>query len=172
MLSSKQPLETPLRDDRADELHRLERLWEAPAVSEPGLERRGRASALLELALDRLGWLLAASWVAFLATVLLLAPASQETSAGTPVWVEALVAGLWLSLPLATIGGLARSAWVGYGASLAASAMAVALSIGCSTTGHHTGSWWLYELGGSVALTGIAAAGLCRARRPARSTGS
>jgi hypothetical protein len=43
--------------------------------------------------------------------------------------------------------------------------MAVALSVACSTTGHHTGSWWLYELAGSVVLTGIAAAGLWQARR-------
>jgi hypothetical protein len=170
MLSTSKRIEIPADSAGSEELHGLERLWEAPAAPEPGLERRGHVGPLLELALDRLGWLLAAAWVAFLATVLLLAPASQETAAGTPLWVETLVAGLWLALPLATIGGLARSARIGYGASLAASAMAVALSIGCSTTGHHTGPWWLYELGGSVALTGIAAVGLWRARRTARAS--
>ena len=156
---------TTRRADRADELRRLETLWETPAATEPELEAPSQVATLADRALGKLGWLLAATWIAFLASVIVLAPASQEQAASAPLWVEALIAGIWLALPLATIGALSRSAWLGYGASLSAAGMAVALSVACSTTGHHGGSWWLYELGGSIALAGLSVLGLRRARR-------
>jgi hypothetical protein len=169
MLSSRERLDAPIDDARADELHRLETLWKTPAATEPELELEAPspAATLADRALAKLGWLLAATWIAFLASVILLAPASQEPAGSTPAWVEALIAGVWLALPLATIGALSRSAWLGYGASLSAAGMAVALSVACTTTGHHGGSWWLYELGGSVALAGLSVLGLRRARRAA-----
>ena len=165
MLSSRERLDAPIDDARADELRRLETLWETPAATEPELEAPSQAATLAGRALGKLGWLLAATWIAFLASVIVLAPASQEQAASAPLWVEALIAGIWLALPLATIGALSRSAWLGYGASLSAAGMAVALSVACSTTGHHGGSWWLYELGGSIALAGLSVLGLRRARR-------
>ena len=165
MLSSRERLDAPIDDARADELHRLETLWQTPAATEPELEALSQPPTLAARALGRLGWLLAAAWIAFLASVILLAPASPEPAASAPLWVESLLAGVWLALPLATIGALSRSAWLGYGASFCAAGMAVALSVACRTTGHHGGSWWLYELGGSIALAGLSVLGLRRARR-------
>jgi hypothetical protein len=168
MLSSRERLDAPIDEARADELRRLETLWEAPTAREPELdEPPSFARSVAAHVAGMLGWLLAATWIVFLGSVLLLAPASQE-SATAPAWVDALIAGLWLALPMAAIGGFARSSWLGYGASLSAAGMATALSVACSTTGHHGGSWWLYELGGSIALAGLSAVGLWRARRAPR----
>jgi hypothetical protein len=169
MLSTRERLDSLLDGDaRAEELGRLEALWQASAVAEPELDAPSSPEIPRERAGRRLGWLLAGSWVAFLAAVVVLAPPSQEPLASEPLWVQYVVVGLWLALPLAAVGGAMRSAWLGYGASLSAAGMAVALSIACTTTGHHDGSWWAYELGGSLALVGLSLAGLRRARRGAR----
>jgi peptidoglycan/LPS O-acetylase OafA/YrhL len=167
MLVTRGRCDVPVVEDRTDELQRLELLWEAPAAK-PVPERSRRIHAVAEHARRRLGWLLALTWVAYLAAVILLAPPSQEPIESAPLWVQYLVAGLWLALPLAAIGGLAGSSRLGFAASLAASGMAVALSIACTTTGHHSGSWWLYELAGSVSVGALSVAGLERNRRAAR----
>ena len=84
MLSSRERLDAPIDDARADELHRLETLWKTPAATEPELEAPSQAATLADRALAKLGWLLAATWIAFLASVIVLAPASQEPAASAP----------------------------------------------------------------------------------------
>jgi hypothetical protein len=144
-----------------EQIRRLEELWNAPPASEPRPRpawprRAGRA------AVERLGWALAVGWVA-LVTASAMAPA-PAADVVTPLWVDWVLAGFLLSLGVAGMTGLARLR-IAFGASALAGAFGVALSISCKTTGHHGGSWWLYELGATAALTALSFACLARPRR-------
>jgi hypothetical protein len=157
-------LETKERPSRetetlsAAELDALEELWTVsiPAGEEP--ERLGRR--LLAAGSRRLGWLIALGWFAFLASAAFQPAADPQ--AVTPVWAELVIAGLFLSLGTAAIVGLTRSPRVGIAAAGVAGLFGMAISVGCKTTSHHAGGWWLYELGATVTLTALAVAGLRR----------
>jgi hypothetical protein len=152
-------VETPptSRDDAAS-IRELEELWALPARPEP----RRLAPAIGELVLPHLGKILAASWMAFFVATA-FAPAA-DAEAPTPVWAALLIGGLFLSL----FGALAFSAFSrrgAFGAAVVAGCLGVALAVGCKATEHHGGSWWAYELGATLALTGLAALGLRRSAR-------
>jgi hypothetical protein len=163
MLAGKDRLATP---DAAEEIRRLEELWEAPAAPEPELGAPpGRLRALAARALAHPGWILLIAWPTFVASLLVGATAA-EPGYVAPAWVQLVVAVFWLGLLAAAVSCAVRSAASSYAFSLTAAAAGIALAVGCTTTDHHTGAWWAYELGGSLALAGLSVAGLRRARRP------
>jgi hypothetical protein len=147
-----------VRDDR--ELRELEALWQAPSALEP---LRVRPSLLDRLPPVRGDWLLY-GWVAFFFIAIAFQPAPAHDVA-SPLWADLVFAGMMIGLlgaiPLGTFSGTA-----GFTAATAGGAFGIAVAVACSSTGHHLGNWWLFELGATAALTGAAATGLAdRLRR-------
>ena len=140
---------------RTDEIRALEELWERPAVPEPPRRR------YLELAPDKSripGVLVAGAWIAFFLVVLAFEPTSNP-QATTPVWANLVFAGLALSLLTAALLGPLVPRF-GFGSASVAGCFGMAISVGCYTTGHHPGAWWIGELTATAALTALAAGGL------------
>jgi len=145
----------------ADEIRALEELWAAPPEAGeigPGVGRR--VVSWLE---GHLGMLIAAGWLAFLASTYFQPVPDPEST--TPFWSDVVIAGLLLALGVAGITGLLRSRRLGLAAATIAGGFGIALAIGCRATEHHLGAWWLYELGATAALTSLAALGLARSKR-------
>jgi uncharacterized membrane protein AbrB (regulator of aidB expression) len=142
--------------DAEIEIRQLEELW-AASPSEPPAALRlwGRLSPWL-------GRVLAVSWIAFFVAGA-FAPAA-DAEAATPLWAGALIGGVFVSLFAALVLSAMLSPRAGFAAAAVAGGLGVALSVGCRTTEHHTGSWWLYELGATLFLTGLALLGLKRQR--------
>jgi hypothetical protein len=146
--------ESPQRS-RAAEIRELEELWRAsPDTEAPVRSRIG------EGLFRRLGWLLAAGWIAFFVSVSFQPAPNPE--AVTPLWADLVIAGLFLALGTAALTGLVRSPRIGFAAATVAGLLGMAIAVGCKTTEHHGGSWWLYELGATTALMALSAAGLTR----------
>lgn len=147
-------IETQTRPHPDREVAELEALWEAPPA-QPQV-RRGRN-------LDRIRRPLGFAWGAVLLS-LFLAPAPEQEIA-TP-WYAWVLLG---AFTLAVVGMFAVFATsgmsLGFGASLVAGALGLAIGVGCLTTEHHAGGWAAYEIGAFSALTLASAAGLFAARR-------
>jgi hypothetical protein len=156
-----------LTRERTVEVEELEALWvaspsdsdEAPATA----ERISRLRTLLSASSRINGGWIALGWLIFILGVMIFEP-SPSPDATIPLWGTLALAGNFVALVAAGLAGPA-SPRLGFGAATLAGAFGVAISIGCRTTGHHPGSWWLVELGATVALTGLAAAGLARRLR-------
>jgi hypothetical protein len=156
-----------LTNERTVDVEELEALWEAspsdpdeaPAATGPAATGRGSRPRALLSAPSRIsgGWI-ALAWLLFILGMMIFEP-SPSPEATIPLWGTLVLAGNLLALVAAALIGPA-SPRLGFGAATLAGALGVAISIGCRTTAHHPGSWWLVELGATAALTGLAAAGL------------
>jgi hypothetical protein len=149
-------IETQTKPRTDDELAALEALWQAPAAQRDLPRRRD---------LHRIRRPLGIAWGAVLVS-LFLAPAPAEDVA-TPWYAWALLG----AFTLAVIGMYAVFATsglgLGFGASLVAGALGLAIGVGCLTTEHHAGGWAAYEIGAFSALT-LASAGALAAQRRSR----
>ncbi len=152
---------TEEREQENAELRLLEELWTAPPAREaPAPVRRPRFPTTW-LA-DRLGWILAFGWGAFIVSVF-FEPAPEPNQI-VPVWADALVAGFFLSLGAAGIMAAMRAGRGTYAVATVAGLAGMALGVACGTTGHHASGWWVYELGATSVLTALAVTGLARRR--------
>jgi hypothetical protein len=141
--------------DRTDELRGLEELWAAPAFGEARAQPR-------RLPLVP-GALVAAGWLTFFVVALAFQPA-PEPGMTWPAWVTAVsIVQITLLLGAAAMGPLV--ARLGFAAAALAGPLGIALAVYCRAAEHHLGNWWLAELGASIALTGLAAAGLVQRLR-------
>jgi hypothetical protein len=151
-------IRTGEREQDDAELRMLEELWAAPAAGEQG-SPAGRAGAWLS---DRVGWLLAGAWLAFVVS-LFLAPA-PDPELVVPLWAEALVAVFFLTLGTAGIIAALRTGRSAYVAATVAGIVGLGVSAACGATEHHPSGWWIYELAATGALTALAVTGLVRRR--------
>jgi hypothetical protein len=143
------------RKPRADhQLAELEALWQAPAA-EPRSSRRRN--------LDGIRRPLGVVWAAVLVSLFLAPAPEQEVATPWYAWV------LFGAFTLAVIGMYAVFATsglgLGFGASLVAGALGLAIGVGCLTTEHHAGGWAAYEISAFSALTLGSAAALLAHRR-------
>jgi len=151
-------IRTEERDQDDAELRMLEELWAAPAATEREPHVR-RTSSWLD---DRLGWILAGGWLAFVVS-LFVAPA-PDPELVVPLWAEALVAAFFLTLGTAGIMAALRAGRSAYAAATVAGLVGLGVSAACGATEHHPGGWWIYELAATGALTAFAVTGLVRRR--------
>lgn len=135
----------------------LEELWHLESA--PPAARRPVLGAFA----DRLGWFLAAGWILFIVSVF-FEPA-PDPNAVVPPWGEVLILSFWLGLAAAGILALARAGRGAYLAATIAGGLGIVLAITCRTSEHHLGSWWIYEMGATGALTALGAALLLRSKR-------
>jgi hypothetical protein len=156
-----------LINERTVDIEELEALWEASTSDSdeaPAASGRSSRRALLSASSRISGGWIALAWLLFILGMMIFEP-SPSPEATIPLWGTLVLAGNLLALVAAALAGPA-SPRLGFGAATLAGAIGVAISIGCRTTAHHPGSWWLVELGATAALTGLAAAGLAgRLRR-------
>jgi hypothetical protein len=143
--------------ERTDEIKELEELWAHPAVPEP-LPPRRRYLDLARGTPRVPGALVAGGWIAFFLAVVAFQPA-PDPHATTPLWANLVFAGMAMSLVAAALLGPLSSRF-GFAAAVLGGCFGMAISVGCLTTGHHAGSWWIGELGATAALTALAAGGL------------
>lgn len=144
------------RDDA--DLRMLEELWGAPAAGE-GVRQPRRVSVWLS---ERLGWILAGGWLAFLVSVF-FAPA-PDPDLVVPLWADVLVAGFFLSIGTAGITAAIRAGRPAYLAATVAGIVGLGVAAACAATEHHPGGWWVYQLAATGALTALAVTGLARRR--------
>lgn len=152
--------EPELTQDEVEDVRRLEELWAASADEAPPIAPARMTAIPVAL---RFGPLLALACLGFLASIF-FEPASEPGTA-TPLWGEYLILTFWVALVAAAIMGIARAGRGAYACATFAGALGIGLAVACRTTSHHLGSWWLYELGATAALTALGAAGLIRSRR-------
>jgi hypothetical protein len=145
----------PTTRDRTDELQALEELWAAPALGEKPVRRAWLPWVP--------GALLAGAWLVFYAVVLAFEP-RPEPGMTSPVWATTLSAVMLLLLVAAVSVGPVFSK-LGFGFATLAGPLGIVLAVNCRASGHHLGSWWLVELGATLALTGLAAVGLSQRLR-------
>jgi hypothetical protein len=139
---------------RADrELDELEALWNAPAAQPDAPRRRN---------LDGFRRPLGFAWGVVLLSLFLAPAPEQEVATPWYAWV------LFGAFTLAVIGMFTVFATsgigFGFGASVVAGALGLAIGVGCLATEHHAGGWAAYEIGAFSALTLASAAGLFAAR--------
>jgi hypothetical protein len=141
-------------------LDELEALWEAPARPEPlSAPKRILPRPSYRALVRTLRW----GWIAFVVTVFAFEPAANS-NAHVPLWGEILVGGFWLSLVAAGLAGL-RVPRMGLALSGLAAGLGVEVAFACRATQHHTGAFWMVELGASAALLILSAAALKAAYR-------
>jgi hypothetical protein len=151
-------IRTEERDQDDSELRMLEELWAAPVATERE-PQAGRTSAWLR---DRLGWILAGGWLAFVVSLFLVPAPDPELV--VPLWAEALVAAFFLTLGTAGIMAALRTGRSAYAAATVAGLVGLGVSAACGATEHHPSAWWIYELAATGALTALAVTGLARRR--------
>jgi hypothetical protein len=138
------------------ELEELEALWQAPAAEKPAPARRRRVP------LPRLGVVLAYYWAAFLVLIAFEPVPPEEVP--VPLWGTAVVLSFMVALAAAGAFALLSRLPLAYGASALAGALGIVVGIGCKTTAHHSGSWWLIETVAMAGALAFSAAGLRRSR--------
>jgi hypothetical protein len=150
-------IETQTKPRTDDELAALEALWRAPTAQRDLPRKRD---------LHRVRRPLGLAWGAVLIS-LLFAPAPEQEVA-TP-WYAWVLLG---AFTLAVIGMYAVFATsglgLGFGASLVAGTLGLAIGVGCLTTEHHAGGWAAYEIGAFSALMLGSAAALAARRGSGR----
>jgi hypothetical protein len=147
-------IETQTRHRGDRELAELEALWVAPAARTDVPRRRN---------LDRFRRPFGFAWGVVLLS-LFLAPAPEQEVA-TP-WYAWVLLGVFTFAVIGMFAVFATSGvGLGFGASLVAGALGLAIGVGCLTTEHHAGGWAAYEIGAFSALTLASAAGLAARRR-------
>jgi hypothetical protein len=151
-------IRTEEREQDDAELRLLEELWATPAAGEHASGGSRVGSWLSE----RLGWLLAGGWLAFIVSVF-FAPA-PDPDLVVPLWADALVATFFLALGTAGIMAALRTGRSAYAAATVAGIIGLGVSAACGATEHHPGGWWIYELAATGALTALAVTGLARRR--------
>jgi small-conductance mechanosensitive channel len=144
--------QTKARPDR--ELAELEALWQAPAARKVAPRRRN---------LDNFRRPLGFGWGAVLLSLFLAPAPEQEVATPWYAWVllgafTLAVIGMFTVFATSGIG-------LGFGASLVAGALGLAIGVGCLTTEHHAGGWAAYEISAFSGLFLASAAGLLAARR-------
>jgi hypothetical protein len=154
------PGTTERERDEAAELELLESLWVA-SPDEPA--RKPLVRRALAWLGERLGWVLAFAWLGFIVS-LFAAPAGNP-NAVVPLWAEIVIAGFFLALGTTGVLAAVRAGSTAYAASIVAGALGIALAAACGSTEHHAAGWWGYELGATIALTGLSVAGLTQRRR-------
>jgi hypothetical protein len=142
------------REPRTTELEQLEELWRAPAAEKPAPARRRR------IPLPRVGPVLAYYWAAFL-VLIAFEPVPPE-DVPVPLWGTMVVLAFLTSLIAAGAFALMRRLPLAFGASALAGGLGIVVAIGCKTTAHHAGSWWLIE---TVAMAGALALSVAGWRR-------
>ena len=135
---------------------------EAPPVAPtlPGVAPEARARPVLPA-----GWAWFAGLVGPVVTMICIAvePAPADPDAAIPVLDSLLFAGLLATFALAATTAVRREVraltWAA-----AASAVTVALSVSCPTSGHHTdvGAWWYAQM--AVSCAALVTATLARSR--------
>jgi hypothetical protein len=106
-------------------------------------------------------------WVVGYLAVGALEPATHH---GLPIIAIVLTVTFHLALLAAAVGLIARRRW-GITASLGASALLLAGTVACPTTGHHSiGVWWLGQMVISLALVAASVVAL-QLSEPARRSG-
>jgi hypothetical protein len=98
--------------------------------------------------------------------VLGAAPVPADEAEAPLVWWDALYLG-GAALVVAGLGFLiARMAHVprGWACSAVAGGLGVLLGIECRTSGHHLGSWWLFEAAAFAAVLAVSVAGAASRR--------
>jgi hypothetical protein len=143
------------RDDH--QLAELEALWRAPTAEARSARRRRN--------LDGIKRPLGVVWAAVLVS-LFLAPAPEQEVA-TPWYAWVLLGAFTLAVVGMYYVFATRGLGLGFGASLVAGALGLAIGVGCLTTEHHAGGWAAYEIGAFSALT-LASAGALAAQRRRR----
>jgi hypothetical protein len=101
---------------------------------------------------------LAGAWFAFW---FVMAPFEPEPAAGmaNPLWGDVVAWSLLVSvLAAGALGPMLPKA--GFALAGLGGLLLTVVAVGCKLTTHHTGSWWLWELGAATVLTGLAAVGL------------
>ena len=153
----------PATKDRADEIRELEALWAAPAAEVAEEGAAGRRRSVLDRVPRVPGLALVVGWAAFMLAVT-FEPA-PEPEAVTPLWADLVVLSFVVTLLGAVVIGR-RLATAGFALATVAGALGMGMAVACAATDHHLGAWWLVELGGTGALTALAATGLAaRLRR-------
>jgi hypothetical protein len=144
-------------EDRLAGVEELERLYKSPDASPPQgrsePERTSGRTQSVVLAKDARRLLIA--WIAVVGAVLLFEPSPANADPVIPMWAEFAAAGFLFSLYGTMFGLSTRRPWA-LRASMLAVGFGAVLAIACAATGHHTGSWWAYELtafGGLGAMT-------------------
>jgi hypothetical protein len=77
----------------------------------------------------------------------------------TPLWGDVVAASFFVMLLSAALAGPSLPR-LGFAAASVAGSLGMVMAVACRTTGHHTGSWWLVELGATAVLTAAAVGGL------------
>ncbi|HEV8687189.1 MAG TPA: hypothetical protein VGQ84_07925 [Gaiellaceae bacterium] len=140
----------------------LEALWELPSAQAGAARWRWALPAEPRLLARSIFW----GWIAVLATGILLAPA-PDPHAVYP-WYSAIALYAWL--------GAGVAAWALFSAGMRplayvvgslAGAHGIVVGIACRQTGHHTGSWWLFETVAFALLTAASLVGVATSRRAA-----
>ncbi|MGH8992520.1 MAG: hypothetical protein ACRDZ7_13520 [Acidimicrobiia bacterium] len=108
------------------------------------------------------GWVatLSVAWVTIFSLGVALEPAStgQESMPLVGTSVAMALTGCWVAMA----SGFVQGRRYGAVASLAAAFCLLGMTIGCPLSGHHLaiGSWWWFQLAGSVALLGLSRSAL------------
>ena len=152
-----------LRDrTEAPSVEELERLWLAPA-REPEPPARHPRAAVAGTWLGRLSPL---AWLGSLVVLMGFGPDADTPV--VPLWADVVATALFLALAGAAVLAMMRLRSAALTASLAAAAAGILLGWGCRATAHHTGSWWMVELGLFAGLFAVSAAALALGRRGTR----
>jgi hypothetical protein len=140
-------------EKRLQEVQDLEKIWELPSDERPAPEP-GRRSFDAERFVP-------GAWIAVMASIILFQPAPSDPHAAVPAWGLTLVTIFWAGL-FATIFGLVGNRPWGMRASVATAGLGMAVAVACLATDHHTGAWWVYEMGAFTALGVLSLAALRR----------
>jgi hypothetical protein len=144
-------------EDRLSSVEELEKLYKSPEATPPEIRSEPEPptppTPSVVSATDARRLLIA--WIAVVGAILLFEPTPANADPVIPMWAEFAAAGFLFSLYGTMFGLSTRRPWA-MRASMLAVGFGAVLAIACAATGHHTGSWWAYELaafGGLGAMT-------------------
>ena len=137
----------------------LERLWDAPARL-PSATTPARMLGERAWRLATRGRTLTGAWVVAI-VVLGAAPAPADETDAPLVWWDAayLVGVVLVVVGLGFLAARLTHVPRGWACSGVAAGFGVLLGIACRTSGHHLGSWWLFEAAAFGAVFAVSVAG-------------